>query len=380
MDFTEYLYQKIGKRVKMYRKNKGEIQEIFSKTINRAAADKYHDNNIRTSMQRSNISKIENGKCDLGRSFLTNNQIIALSATLNCTETELLLGNKSDVEEILKILLFKCLLSDSKIEIEPVSLEKWRVLFQKSQMVSMQSNENNEKLGNIIIKFLLTYPSFQNHFITTVFYYSDDYPKKFIPFKSQEERYSKSENYRLQSQYVKNWETINSQLQDWYISDTGNIISILLRKPENIIYIFDAFDRVVSKIIGIILDTFQKRFTNNLNQRGKNNTSSKMIDYLETDKLFEILSEDDMYYYLSEKLRREQIDKENSLFHIQFLQLLQYQNLLFEKIHSEYRDTTQSYDKFKLYSDLTKLIKFYEEPKYNHFTLYIDDFIDQTDY
>ncbi|MEG3267084.1 hypothetical protein [Streptococcus suis] len=240
----------------------------------------------------------------------------------------------------------------------------------------MQSNENTEKLGNIILKFLLTYPTFQNHFISTVFYYSDDFPKKFTPFQSETEGHYRSNNYRLQSRYDKNWETINSQLQDWYVYDSGNIISILLRKPGNFVFIFDAFDHVVSKIIDLIFNIFNMKFTNNLNKRGTNNTSPKMIDYLKTNRLFDILSEDDIYHYLSEELRKEQI-KKNSLFHIQFLQLLQYQNLLLEKVHSEYRDTTKIYDEYKLYSDLSKIIEFYNGGyRYNPLILYIYDFID----
>ncbi|HEL2204918.1 TPA: hypothetical protein TZE22_002292, partial [Streptococcus suis] len=187
----------------------------FSDDIRAAAAEKYNDNNIRTGITPRNLGKIEKGKHEKSRSFLTDNQIKSLSAKLACTETELLLGKKEDIEEILKILLFRCLLNDSKIT-DIIGINTWRDLYQKSQTVFMQSNENTEKLGNIILKFLLTYPTFQNHFISTVFYYSDDFPKKFTPFQSETEGHYRSNNYRLQSRYDKNWETINSQLQDWY--------------------------------------------------------------------------------------------------------------------------------------------------------------------
>ena len=90
--------------------------------------------------------------------------------------------------------------------------------------------------------------------------------------------------------------------------------------------------------------------------------------------------EDDIYYLLVIELKREQVDKTNSLFHIQFLQLIQYQNLFLEKIHSNYEYTSDNYDKFKLYSDLTQLIKFYEKAKDKHLTLYVNDFIDNQDY
>ncbi|HEM3467803.1 TPA: hypothetical protein U1B12_000937 [Streptococcus suis] len=372
MDFTDYLYTKIGERVAKHRKTS---LTNYSDDIRAAAAEKYNDNNIRTGITPRNLSKIEKGIREETRSFLTDNQIKSLSAKLACTETELLLGKKEDIEEILKILLFRCLLNDSKIT-DLIGINTWRDLYQKSQTVFMQSNENTEKLGNIILKFLLTNPTFQNHFITTVFYYSDDFPKKFTPFQSETEGHSRSNNYRLQSRYDKNRETINSQLQDWYVYDSGNIISILLRKPGNFVFIFYAFDHVVSKIIDLIFNIFNMRFTNNLNKRGTNNTSPKMIDYLETNILFDILSDDDIYHYLSEELRKEQI-KKNGLFHIQFLQLLQYQNLLLEKVHSEYRDTTKTYDEYKLYSDLSKIIEFYNGGyRYNPLILYIYDFID----
>ena len=117
-----------------------------------------------------------------------------------------------------------------------------------------------------------------------------------------------------------------------------------------------------------------------MNTRGKNNTPSKIIDYLSSDSLLNILLEDDIYYLLVNELKKEQIDKTNSLFHIQFLQLLQYQNLFLEKIYNKYEDTSENYDAFKLYSDLTKIIKFYEKTKDKHLTLYINDFIDNQDY
>lgn len=379
MDFTEYLYTKIGKRVKTYRENKGETQLRFSTTIGIAQTEKYDDDNI-IIIDRSNISKIENGQPRSDGSFLTNNQIRALSATLNCTETEFLLGNESEIKDVLKILLFKCLLHDSKISIDSVVSDSWKDLYKKSQTIYIQSNkdEDIERLGNIILKFLLTYPAFQKQFITSVFYYSDDYPEKYTSFKSETESYFTNYNYQLKSQYDKNWNTINSKLQDWYASDKGDVISILLRKPENIIYIFEAFDKTISKIIDLIFDKFLNGFSRrSLSLKEK---SSKKVDYLETDILYTILFENDIYHLLSDELRKEQIDKENSLFHIQFLQLLQYQNLFLEKIHSKYRATTQSYDEFKLYSDLTKLIKFYEEAQNNHLDLYISDFIDYPDY
>ena len=158
-------------------------------------------------------------------------------------------------------------------------------------------------------------------------------------------------------------EKVSSQLQTWYTTDLGNITSVLLRKPENIIYIFEAFEQTIYKIIDLIFDKFLETFNNSLNTRGKNNTPNKII-----------------YYLLVNELKKEQIDKTNSLFHIQFLQLLQYQNLFLEKIYNKYKDTSENYDTFKLYSDLTKIIKFYEKTKDKHLTLYINDFIDNQDY
>ena len=175
-------------------------------------------------------------------------------------------------------------------------------------------------------------------------------------------------------------EKVSSQLQTWYTTDLGNITSVLLRKPENIIYIFEALEHTIYKIIDLIFDKFLETFNNSLNTRGKNNTPSKIIDYLSSDSLLNILLEDDIYYLLVNELKKEQIDKTNSLFHIQFLQLLQYQNLFFEKIYNKYEDTSENYDAFKLYSDLTKIIKFYEKTKDKHLTLYINDFIDNQDY
>ena len=211
--------------------------------------------------------------------------------------------------------------------------------------------------------------------MNSVFYYSDNYSDK-----SKDEQHSVSFNRKLQTEYARDFEKVNSQLQTWYTTDLGNITSVLLRKPENIIYIFEAFEHTIYKIIDLVFDKFIERFNNNLNTRGKNNAPSKIIDYLSSDSLLNILLEDDIYYLLVNELKKEQIDKTNSLFHIQFLQLLQYQNLFLEKIHSKYKDTSENYDKFKLYSDLTQLIKFYEKTKDNHLTLYVNDFIDNQDY
>ena len=303
-----------------------------------------------------------------------------MTATLECNQDELLLGNKEQKQEIVKILLLGCLLNNIDVQINSVSSEKWRDLYHKSQSLDIKSNKETERLGNIILKFLLTYPAFQKHFINSVFYYSDNYPDKYIPYKSKDEQYSDSSNHKLKTKYASDLEKVSSQLQTWYTTDLGHITSVLLRKPENIIYIFEAFEHTIYKIIDLIFDKFLETFNNSLNTRGKNNTPNKMIYYLDSDVLLNILLGDDIYYLLVNELKKEQIDKTNSLFHIQFLQLLQYQNLFLEKIYNKYEDTSENYDAFKLYSDLTKIIKFYEKTKDKHLTLYINDFIDNQDY
>lgn len=378
MDFTEYLYKNIGERVRLDRQRKNLNLSNYSSHISRCAFDKNvketgdTKTNPKTGITRGNISQIETGKIyDYTRSFLSDNQIKALTATLECNQDELLLGNKEQKQEIIKILLLGCLLNNIDVQINSVSSEKWLDLYHKSQSLDIKPNKETERLGNIILKFLLTYPAFQKHFINSVFYYSDNHP---------DEQYSYSSNHKLQTEYARYLEKVSSQLQMWYTTDLGNITSVLLRKPENIIYIFEAFEQTIYKIIDLIFDKFLKTFNNSLNTRGKNNTPSKIIDYLSSDSLLNILLEDDIYYLLVNELKKEQIDKTNSLFHIQFLQLLQYQNLFLEKIYNKYEDTSENYDTFKLYSDLTKIIKFYEKTKDKHLTLYINDFIDNQDY
>lgn len=378
MDFTEYLYKNIGERVRLDRQRKNLNLSNYSSHISRCAFDKNvketgdTKTNPKTGITRGNISQIETGKIyDYTRSFLSDNQIKALTATLECNQDELLLGNKEQKQEIVKILLLGCLLNNIDVQINSVSSEKWRDLYHKSQSLDIKPNKETERLGNIILKFLLTYPAFQKHFINSVFYYSDNHP---------DEQYSYSFNHKLQTKYAKYLEKVSSQLQTWYTTDLGNITSVLLRKPENIIYIFEAFEQTIYKIIDLIFDKFIEIFNDRLNTRGKNNTPNKIIDYLSSDSLLNILLEDDIYYLLVNELKKEQIDKTNSLFHIQFLQLLQYQNLFLEKIYNKYEDTSENYDAFKLYSDLTKIIKFYEKTKDKHLTLYINDFIDNQDY
>ena len=378
MDFTEYLYKNIGERIRLDREKKNLNFTNYSTHISQRTYDKIlkETGNTRTDpitgITRGNISQIEKGNtCDCTRSFLTYNQINALTATLDCNQDELLLGNKEQKQEIIKILLLGCLLNKKEVKINSVSSEKWRDLYHKSQSLDIKPNKETERLGNIILKFLLTYPDFQKHFINSVFYYSDNHP---------DEQYSDSFNHKLQTEYARYLEKVSSQLQTWYTTDLGNITSVLLRKPENIIYIFEAFEQTIYKIIDLIFDKFLETFNNSLNTRGKNNTPSKIIDYLSSDSLLNILLEDDIYYLLVNELKKEQIDKTNSLFHIQFLQLLQYQNLFLEKIYNKYEDTSENYDAFKLYSDLTRIIKFYEKTKDKHLTLYINDFIDNQDY
>ena len=378
MDFTEYLYKNIGERIRLDREKKNLNFTNYSTHISQRTYDKIlkETGNTRTDpitgITRGNISQIEKGNtCDCTRSFLTYNQINALTATLDCNQDELLLGNKEQKQEIIKILLLGCLLNKKEVKINSVSSEKWRDLYHKSQSLDIRPNKETERLGNIILKFLLTYPAFQKHFINSVFYYSDNHP---------DEQYSDSFNHKLQTEYARYLEKVSSQLQTWYTTDLGNITSVLLRKPENIIYIFEAFEHTIYKIIDLIFDKFLETFNNSLNTRGKNNTPSKIIDYLSSDSLLNILLEDDIYYLLVNELKKAQIDKTNSLFHIQFLQLLQYQNLFLEKIYNKYKDTSENYDTFKLYSDLTKIIKFYEKTKDKHLTLYINDFIDNQDY
>lgn len=387
MDFTEYLYKNIGERVRIDRQTKKMNLSTYSRHISDCTFDKKvketgdTKTDPKTGITRGNLSQIEKGKIyDYTRSFLTENQINALTATLDCNQDELLLGNKEQKQEIIKILLLGCLLNNIDVQIDSVSSETWRDLYHKSQSLGIKPNKKTERLSNIVLKFLLSYPTFQKHFMNSVFYYSDNYPDKYTPFKSKDEQHSDSFNFKLKTKYTRDLEKINSELQTWYTTDLGDITSVLLRKPENTIYIFEAFEHTIYKIIDLIIDLFIEIFNNSLNTRGKNNAPSKIIYYLDSDVLLNILLEDDIYYLLVNELKKEQIDKTNSLFHIQFLQLLQYQNLFLEKIHSKYKDTSENYDKFKLYSDLTQLIKFYEKTKDNHLTLYVNDFIDNQDY
>ena len=383
MDFTEYLYKNIGERIRLDRERKNFNFINYSTHISQCAYDKIvketgdTKTNPKTGITRGNLSQIEKGKIyDYTRSFLTENQINALTATLDCNQDELLLGNKEQKQEIVKILLLGCLLNNIDVQIDSVSSETRRDLYHKSKSLGIKPNKKTERLGNIVLKFLLSYPAFQKHFINSVFYYPDNYPNEYIPYKLKDEQHSDS----FQTKYAKDFKEINSELQTWYTTDLGNITSVLLRKPENIIYIFEAFEHTIYKIIDLIFDKFIEIFNERLNTRGKNNSSCKIIDYLSSDSLLNILLEDDLYYLLVIELKREQLDKNNSLFHIQFLQLLQYQNLFLEKIHSKYKDTSENYDRFKLYSDLTQLIKFYEKVKDKHLTLYVNDFIDNQDY
>ena len=383
MDFTEYLYKNIGERIRLDRERKNFNFINYSTHISQCAYDKIvketgdTKTNPKTGITRGNLSQIEKGKIyDHTRSFLTENQINALTATLDCNQDELLLGNKEQKQEIVKILLLGCLLNNIDVQIDSVSSETRRDLYHKSKSLGIKPNKKTERLGNIVLKFLLSYPAFQKHFINSVFYYPDNYPNEYIPYKLKDEQHSDS----FQTKYAKDFKEINSELQTWYTTDLGNITSVLLRKPENIIYIFEAFEHTIYKIIDLIFDKFIEIFNERLNTRGKNNSSCKIIDYLSSDSLLNILLEDDLYYLLVIELKREQLDKNNSLFHIQFLQLLQYQNLFLEKIHSKYKDTSENYDRFKLYSDLTQLIKFYEKAKDKHLTLYVNDFIDNQDY
>lgn len=382
MDFTEYLYKNIGERVRLDRQSKklnlsNYSDHILDKTIEKTGDTKKYP---KTGITKKNISKIEKGEHENFRNFLSDNQIKALTATLECNLDELLLGNKEQKQEIVKILILGCLLNNIDVQIDSVSSETWRDLYHKSQSLGIKPNKKTERLGNIVLKFLLTYPAFQKHFMNSVFYYSDNYPDKYTPYKSKDEQHSDSFNFRLQTKYARDLKKVSSQLQTWYTTDLGNITSVLLRKPENIIYIFEAFEHTIYKIIDLIFDKFIEIFNNSLNTRDKNNTPRKIIYYLDSDVLLNILLEDDIYYLLVNGLKKEQIDKTNSLFHIQFLQLLQYQNLFLEKIHNKYEDTNKNYDAFKLYSDLTKIIKFYEKRKDNHLTLYVNDFIDNQDY
>ena len=189
---------------------------------------------------------------------------------------------------------------------------------------------------------------------------------------------------------VKVLEEDNLQLQEWYTSDKGNIVCILLKESENIVYFFEAFDQVKDHVIDIIMDKFLNNFINNLKIKDKNtsfkkikdkNTSlKKIIDCLDTNKLFSILLADDIYNILVNQIRKDQIDKTNSLFHLQFIQSLQYQRLFLDKIFDEYKDTSQTYDKFKLYSDMTKLVDFFNsEHADTTKELYINDFINDHD-
>ena len=118
-----------------------------------------------------------------------------------------------------------------------------------------------------------------------------------------------------------------------------------------------------------------------MKNKDKNTSFKKIIDCLDTNKLFSILLADDIYNILVNQIRKDQIDKTNSLFHLQFIQSLQYQRLFLDKIFDEYKDTSQTYDKFKLYSDMTKLVDFFNsEHADTTKELYINDFINDHDY
>lgn len=374
LDFSDYLYKKIGDRIKTDRQKRRKTLIDYCTYINHCTDKKYGSRNsnqrIPVGIERQNLSKIEKGEKLPFRGFLSNNQIRALSATLDCNEVSLLLGDKQEIKNILEIMILKCLLNGAIVELDSDQLKKYQKLYEKSQYGEINNSKGVERLSNILFKFLLRFPKLQKQFMNTVFYHSKDTP-------DVELRNDRNTTNNI----IKVLEEVNLQLQEWYTSDKGNIVCILLKKSENIVYFFEAFDQVKDHVIDIIIEKFLNNFINNLKNKDKNTSFKKIIDCLDTNKLFSILLADDIYNILVNQIRKDQIDKTNSLFHLQFIQSLQYQRLFLDKIFDEYKDTSQTYDKFKLYSDMTKLVDFFNsEHADTTKELYINDFINDHDY
>lgn len=383
LDFSDYLYKKIGDRIKTDRQKRRKTLIDYCTYINHCTDKKYGSRNsnqrIPVGIERQNLSKIEKGEKLPFRGFLSNNQIRALSATLDCDEVSLLLGDKQEIKNILEIMILKCLLNGAIVELDSDQLKKYQKLYEKSQYGEINNSKGVERLSNILFKFLLRFPKLQKQFMNTVFYHSKDTP-------DVELRNDRNTTNNI----VKVLEEVNLQLQEWYTSDKGNIVCILLKESENIVYFFEAFDQVKDHVIDIIIEKFLNNFINNLKNKDKNTSFKKIkdkdtsfkkiIDCLDTNKLFSILLADDIYNILVNQIRKDQIDKTNSLFHLQFIQSLQYQRLFLDKIFDEYKDTIQTYDKFKLYSDMTKLVDFFNsEHADTTKELYINDFINDHD-
>lgn len=373
LDFSDYLYKKIGDRIKTDRRKRRKTLIDYCTHINHCIDKKYGSRNsnqrIPVGIERQNLSKIEKGEKLPFRGFLSNNQIRALSTTLDCDEVSLLLGDKQEIKNILEIMIFKCLLNGAIVELDSDQLKKYQKLYEKSQYGKINNSRGVERLSNILFKFLLRFPKLQKQFMNTVFYHSKDSPD--VELRNDR---------NTTNVIVKVLEEVNLQLQEWYTSDKGNIVCILLKESENIVYFFEAFDQVKDHVIDIIIEKFLNNFINNLKNKDKNTSFKKIIDCLDTNKLFSILLADDIYNILVNQIRKDQIDKTNSLFHLQFIQSLQYQRLFLDKIFDEYKDTSQTYDKFKLYSDMTKLVDFFNsEHADTTKELYINDFINNHD-
>lgn len=147
MDFKEYIYNEIGKRIKNDRENWGVTQDGYVTRINLDySADSKKEKS--TYLTRERLSSIENGKKQKERNFLSNSEVDIFTKCRFSSRLELLLGTDEEIKKILKSLLFACLMNGHKLgKIET-----------EYQLFDISYSKEIEHLSNIIIKVSSSHP------------------------------------------------------------------------------------------------------------------------------------------------------------------------------------------------------------------------------
>lgn len=98
MDFKEYIYNEIGKRIKNDRENWGVTQNGYVTRINLDySADSKNEKS--TYLTRERLSNIENGKKPKERNFLSNSEVDIFTKCRFSSRLELLLGTDEEIKK-----------------------------------------------------------------------------------------------------------------------------------------------------------------------------------------------------------------------------------------------------------------------------------------
>ncbi|MEX5398387.1 multiprotein-bridging factor 1 family protein [Streptococcus sp. ZJ93] len=350
-NFKEYLYKQVGKRVRDYRENKDLNQLAFIMRGERIIG-----------ISPSRLSSIENGK------FLNSNVVEELSKHITKGDQfKLLFGSDEDLKDLLSMLLYTLLLNGEKPQpTDDIGRE----------FVNIEYNKKYEELSNILIKFMLFHPEFNQEFIA------------YFLYRSIAENEKNKRDELLEQE--------NEKMKKLLESNSGNFIKEVVSSPIGTSLLTNAFNVIIDDLVQQLFPIFKEKlqqliYDNEIPFKAsydydkeemvyKDNyteykLSPKLSERFKFEKFILLVTNLDVVIFLNNLFFKQTLDKDKNIYYLSFISQYQLQSILASNLSNlventcidsedseDSKDSVENNPLFSYYNDLTKITDYYLNP------------------